>query len=916
MTDNPHTNQQTANVLATEARPSQLELRGSEEALRASQQVIAGILDAIPARVFWKDKDLVYLGCNAAFAKDAGFADPVDVIGKTDYQLAFRDQADAYRADDREVIESGRARNLIEEPQTTPTGETITLLTSKTPLRSSDGEIIGLLGTYMDITERKRTEDSLNLFRNLVEHSSDAIEVLDPESGRFLDFNEQACKALGYSREELMSLNRGDVDVGDGDSDTVMAELAQTGVAQFETSRRRKDGSTFPVEVSLKLVHLDRDYAVAAVRDISERREAEDALVTSETRYRRLFEAARDGVLIVDYESGMIVDVNPYLVQLMGFTRDDFLQKKLWDLGFLKDVLANEANFAELKRKGYVRYEDLALESFDGRRNDVEFISNVYLVNGDPVIQCNVRDITERTRSEKAHALLATAVEQAGEAIVITDSTGEILYVNPAFETATGYTREETIGRNPRFLKSGKQDDEFYHTMWSTLLGGQIWTGRMINKRKDGTLFEEEGTISPVRDAAGRIVNYVAVKRDITEETALAQQLFHAQKMEAIGLLAGGVAHDFNNILGVIVNYGELVRKQLPDGAPGKAGLDQILKAAWRASTLTRQFMAIGRKLPLEPKVLDLNMIVTEMETMLRRTIREDIAFTTHLAPDLGSVRADPAQIEQILMNLVFNARDAMPVGGCITIETRNADPESEYVANRPHTQPGPQIVLTVSDDGAGMDEETQARIFEPFYTTKEKGKGTGLGLSTVYGIVKQSGGAIWVYSELGLGTTFRIYLPRVDHSPTQTTEGKVGPLPRGTETVLLVEDEASLRESMREALAASGYSVIVARDGTEAVRLADAHSGAIEIMVTDVVMPGMSGPTVATVVERTRPGTKVLFVSGYSEASTAMTDMEGAGRAFLGKPLSLETLIRRVRELLDEVPPVPRAPHTDAELT
>jgi two-component system cell cycle sensor histidine kinase/response regulator CckA len=756
-----------------------------DEDVRASRRLIEQIINAIPARVFWKDHDLVYLGCNAAFARDAGCADPKDVIGKDDYQMPWRDQAELYRSDDRNVLETACSKLLIEEPQTTPEGNRITLLTSKVPLRNSEGEVSGVLGTYLDVSERTR---------------------------------------------------------------------------------------------------------------------GEEALRASELRYRRLFESAKDGILILDAETGKIADVNPFLVELMGYSREEFLSRKIWELGFFKDVLASRDNFAELQQKKYLRHDDLALEAKDGRRLDVEFVSNVYHVNHEKVIQCNIRDITDRKRAEESHIRLATAAEQSGETIMITEVDGSIVYVNPAFEKATGYTREEVVGQNPRILKSGKQDAKFYRQMWAALSRGHVWKGRLSNKKKDGTLFDEDATISPVRDAAGKVVNYVAVKRDITNETRLEHQLFQAQKMDAVGSLAGGIAHDFNNLLGVIQGYGEIVHAKLSGEDPLRGKVEQILKAAERAAGLTRQLLAFGRRQVLQPRILDLSAVVSDMDKMLRRLIGEDIELTTLADPQLASVRADPGQIEQVVMNLAVNSRDAMPDGGRLTIETRNAELDADYAATHPSTRAGSYVMLAVTDTGSGMDASTQARIFEPFFTTKAAGKGTGLGLSTVYGIVKQSDGYVWVYSEPGVGTTFKIYLPCVDEEAPRAVEHEPGRLLRGYETVLLVEDEESLRELLRETLEAHGYSVLVARNGAEALQIAEAHGGPIQIMVTDVIMPGMAGSRVAELVSLARPEMKVLFISGYSDESVTRHGLVGPGRAFLSKPFGGEALLRCVRESLDEV--------------
>jgi PAS domain S-box-containing protein len=645
-----------------------------------------------------------------------------------------------------------------------------------------------------------------------------------------------------------------------------------------------------------------RSTSVRQVPDITGDKPAEQGLQSSELRYRRLFEAAKDGILILDAETAEIVDVNPFLCDLLDIPRGEILGCKLWELGPFKDVLASKLNFRKLQRTEYIRYEDLPLETAKGRKIAVEFVSNVYEVDGGKVIQCNVRDITERAQAAAVRAMLTRAVEQAGESIVITDAQGAIVYVNPAFERVSGWTREEALGQNPRILKSGQQDDALYREMWQALGGGTVWTGRLVNRRRDGTLFEEEATISPVRDNAGRIVNYVAVKRDVTHETRLEQKLFQAQKMEAVGRLAGGVAHDFNNLLGVITGYGEIVHKQMAPEDPLKGKMAQILKAAERAAGLTRQLLAFGRKQVLKPRILDLSALVSEMDEMLRRVLGEDISLATVREPRLGNVRADPGQIEQILMNLAVNARDAMPEGGRITIEARNADLDATYAAAHVPTQPGRYVMLSVTDTGSGMDEATQARIFEPFFSTKDVGRGTGLGLSTVYGIVKQSEGYIWVYSEVGVGTTFKIYLPRVDEEAPQAREEGPAPLRRGVETVLLVEDEADLREVLRETLEASGYSVLVARDGAESVQIAGEHPGPIQIMVTDVIMPGATGPKIAEIVAKTRPEMKVLYISGYSDESVTRHGLIAPGTAFLGKPFGPDLLLRRVRESLDAV--------------
>jgi len=734
--------------------------------------------------------------------------------------------------------------------------------------------------------------------------------------GRLTDANDAFVALLGYPGRD--SMLRTAVETLQADPQTYRRQGSppeSTGpLRRLEVQLRRHDGTTFWGRESTWALR-DESGATCGyeglVEDITEYKQAEGigrareesaekALQASEVRYRRLFEAARDGILILDAATAEIVDVNPFLCTLLGLPREQILGRKLWDIGSFRDVKACRSAFAELQDKEYVRYEDLPLETAHGRRVDVEFVSNVYHVNGDRVIQCNVRDITERKRAEGERAHLSRAVEQAGECILITDPQADIVYVNPAFERLSGYTRDEVLGRNPKILKSGLQDAGFYRDLWEVLARGDIWAGRLVNRRKDGSLVEQEGTISPVRDGAGRLTSYVAVTRDVTLEKRLEQQLSQAQKMEAVGRLAGGVAHDFNNVLGVITGYSEIVLKRLPVDDPLRDKLEQILKAADRAARLTHQLLAFSRKQVLQPRVVDLNVSVSDMETMVRRLIGEDIELVTALHVELGRVRADPGQVEQVILNLVVNARDAMPEGGLLTIRTRHAD-VSAASSPSPALAAGRYVVLAVSDTGSGMDAQTQAHIFEPFFTTKGIGKGTGLGLATVYGIVRQSDGDVLVDSQLGMGTTFEAYLPRVDAELALAPEERPLRARRGNETVLLVEDESMLREVLRETLEDNGYRVLVARDGAEALQAADGHSGPIALLITDVIMPGFSGLKVVERIMPTRPGMKVLYISGYSDESVLQHGMVAPGRAFLSKPFTSDVFLHELRGLLDE---------------
>ncbi|MFQ5613333.1 MAG: PAS domain S-box protein, partial [Anaerolineae bacterium] len=510
--------------------------------------------------------------------------------------------------------------------------------------------------------------------------------------------------------------------------------------------------------------------------------------------------------------------------------------------------------------------------------------------------------VLAQARLAQRHQLLSTAIEQASETVLITDVNDNIIYVNPAFERVTGYSPAEVIGRSPHFLASGKHDEAFFQEMRDTINAGQVWRGRVTNKKKDGTLFTEDVTISPIRGKNGEVVNFVEVKRDVTRELELEEQYHQAQKMESIGLLAGGIAHDFNNLLTAINGFAKLLQYELPPSDPRQEMVEKILQAGQRAADLIRQLLAFSRKQIIAPRVLNLNTVVAEMDKMLRRILGEDIVLEIRLAPDLWPLIADPAQMEQVIINLAVNAHDAMPDGGQLTIETANVVLNETHVANHLELLPGDYVRLTVNDTGLGMSEEVLTRIFEPFFTTKEVGKGTGLGLATVFGIVKQNRGDIQVYSWERQGTTFRIYLPRAEDAAAASNRSRQADrIPGGAETVLLVEDDSSVRELASRVLAGQGYTVLEAANGEEALRLAREHNGQIHLLLTDVVMPHMGGKELADRFRVARPQTRVLYASGHTDEAIARRGVLEPEMAFIQKPFSPTALARKVREVLDQ---------------
>jgi len=511
-----------------------------------------------------------------------------------------------------------------------------------------------------------------------------------------------------------------------------------------------------------------------------------------------------------------------------------------------------------------------------------------------------IQDITERRQAEDALRLQSAALNAAANPMVITDRDGGIVWANPAFTALTGYAAGEAIGRNPRELvKSGKQDAAFYRLMWDTILAGNVWRGELTNRKKDGTEYLEEMTITPVRDAGGTITHFVALKQDITETRRLQEHLQQSQKMESIGRLAGGVAHDFNNLLTVINATAVLAAEHFADGDPARQDLRLIAQTGERAAALTQQLLAFSRRQILKPEVLNLGRQVLGLKPMLERLLGEDVEIVARSLEDQGNVRADAAQIQQVVLNLAVNARDAMPRGGTLAITTRDADLDAAAVANHPSLQAGRYVLLAITDTGVGMDENTRERIFEPFFTTKELGKGTGLGLATVYGIVKQSGGSIWVYSEPGKGTTFKIYLPRVD-APVNGHRRPATLLRKGTETVLLVEDEDAVRSVATRILRAAGYTVLAASRATEALEVLARQAGTVHLLITDVVLPGMSGPELALKVSETHPQLRVLFTSGYADDAILRHGLLHQQAHFVGKPYTVEELTAAVRSVLD----------------
>jgi PAS domain S-box-containing protein len=506
-----------------------------------------------------------------------------------------------------------------------------------------------------------------------------------------------------------------------------------------------------------------------------------------------------------------------------------------------------------------------------------------------------------RMRTEEAVARLATIVECSEDAIIGMTLAGRITSWNPGAERLYGHTAAEVVGQPILQLIPPDRRGELPRLMEAASRGVHVAPFETVGRAKDGRPIEVSVSVSPIRDREGRVIGASAIARDIRQGKRLEAQYQHAQKMEAVARLAGGVAHDFNNLLTVILGTGELLLAGLSRDDPARPLVADLAHAGERAASLTRQLLTFSRKQVIEPRLLDLNTVVRDAEQLLRRLIGEDIAVTLALDPGLRQVRADPGQIEQVIMNLAVNARDAMPTGGQLTLETGNVYLDEEYARTHPAVGVGRYAMLAVSDTGSGMDEATKARVFEPFFTTKEQGKGTGLGLATVYGIVKGSGGHIWVYSEPGRGSTFKVYLPWAEGKvPSAKSHVGLSRIPTGKETLLLAEDEDAVRALTRHVLTACGYTVLEARNGAEALRLCEHHAGPIQLLVTDVVMPEVSGRQLAERLTQRHPEMRVLFLSGYTDDAVVRHGVLQAEVAFLQKPFTPAALAQKVREVLD----------------
>ncbi|MBI5570415.1 MAG: PAS domain S-box protein [Desulfomonile tiedjei] len=759
----------------------------------------------------------------------------------------------------------------------------------------------------IELAERKRAEallrESEEKYRLVVERALEGIFVAQDGMLRFV--NPKTVGLLTYTEEELLSKPFTDFVFPD-DRQMVYERHVRRLRGEALPSRYPfrlldKDGTVKWVEIDSAVIPWDdRPAALVFMTDITERMLMEEALRESEEWYRTLVENSFDGLFV--QKGPKIVFANVRLCEMLGYSGNELEGMDHW-LIYHPDYqsITRDRALARMRGKEVEPRYEVKLQRKDGTFFPGEITARALKVRGEPGVQVWIRDLSKRKRSEKVQRRLATAVEQAAEAIIITDVEGTIQYVNPAFESISGYARDEVLGRNPRVLQSGSHDQEFYKDLWDTITGGHVWTGSFINKRKDGRSIHSDTTISPVKDSSGKIVNFVAVGRDMTDHRELSKQLLHAQKMEAIGTLSGGIAHDFNNLLTVVLGFTEIMLMEKNENDREYADLQKILHAAKSGAELVQRLLTFSRRVEPQPVPLNLNKQITQVEKLLRRTIPKMIDIQLNLSGHLAEIDADPSQIELVLMNLAVNARDAMPDGGKLSIGTRNVSLDDEYCRLHVGATPGDYVLLAVSDTGHGMDRNTQEHIFEPFYTTKELGRGTGLGLAMVYGIVSQHHGHITCESQVGSGTTFSVHFPAVKGPAVQEVDETAVMPAFGTETLMLVDDEEFVRELGARILDKAGYTVLAASNGMEARELFEKERSRVSLVVLDLIMPEMGGKECLRELLKIDPQVRVLVTSGYSADAPVKDCLEAGAKGFVRKPFRMKELLRQVRRVLDE---------------
>ena len=744
-----------------------------------------------------------------------------------------------------------------------------------------------------------------------VESAPDIIAAIDRDYVYTLA-NEAFLRAHGTRREEVIGRTVAEVMGAEAFAKQIKRHVDRClggRDVQYEMVHRFPDGSRRCLEVNyhpLGGTSGGPTGLVAVIRDITARRGAEEALRRSEATYRALVESIPAVTYVADVDrASTTLYVSPQIERYIGFTPEQYkadpdIRRQRLHPADRDRVLAEVA-------RAHATGEPLACEyrmiARDGR--EVWFRDEATVIRDEhgraQFIQGVMFDITERKAAEEHERFLVAVTEQVTDSVIVTDADYAIIYVNRAAQELFGYRLDELLGRRPDVLNAEGAAAEIQEEIYRVVAAGRTYMGTWLNRRKDGSTFMCEFKVSPLADECGRKLGYVGIQRDVTERLRMEEQLRHSQKMEAVGKLAGGIAHEFNNLLMGVIGYVYHMLKEVEPGSQAYEDVLQIRKLADRGAVITRQLLAHSRQLPSNPVALDLGSVVADTARMLQRTIGEDIRLELVRRGEVGTVRADRAQMEQVLVNLALNARDAMPTGGTLRIETHSVTLDEGRVAPHEGPSPGPYVMLSVADTGCGMDDQTLKRAFEPFFTTKQVGQGTGLGLSTVYGLVKQHGGLVEVDSRPGEGTTVRIYLPRCDEQPAEAAPRPQEPSAFvGGETVLVVDDEETIAKLVSRHLADVGYEVLTATSAAQAERIFAEHGGQVSLLLTDVVMPDLSGRQLYERLCAFRPSLRVLYMTAYPAEVVDREQLASSGAVVLGKPIRPDELAGKVRAVLD----------------
>jgi two-component system, cell cycle sensor histidine kinase and response regulator CckA len=810
--------------------------------------------------------------------------------------------------------------------------------------RDGDGRIRSYQGIIFDITERKKAEDASRFIQFAIDHMAYMANWMTAD-GRFLYLNDAGCRTLGYTREELLTMSVPDItpDMTAEAYKQHWEELKQKGSMTFEAFNRSKSGRVYPVEVQANYVVIDgTEYNFSFATDITERKKAETALQTSAHRFSVIFNSSPLTMTLMGLPEGIFLEVNEAFSKMYGYSRDEVIGNTAPNLGIWVDIEDRNRYLRALGDSGYVQELETRMRRKDGTVIDVLFSGFTTEIDGLGCILNVAQDITERKKTDDMLLFLAqrswtasggnflsSLVRNLAELLSVdfvfigrkTETEDAVVTVTlcadgsirPNFEYyLAGTPSENIIGQQLRCFPSGIQKlfpgDLLLHELEAEGYAGiPLWDSQglalgLLSVISRSPLLNEQLVKSMLQMVAVRASGELERMRFEEAQARLNEQLFQAQKMESIGLLAGGVAHDFNNLMTPIILYAEQVLASLPEQDPNLESLERIIQSAHRAGNLTKRLLSFSRKQILDLKEVYLEDVIQQFAIVLHSTIPETIQIRIQAGSSHSLIRADKGQIEQVLLNLVINAQDAMPNGGELDININDIYLDETYTAGHPEVLPGDYVMLSVSDTGTGMDAETIDHIFEPFFTSKEVGKGTGLGLSTVYGIVKQHGGSIFVYSEKGKGSIFKIFFPKVLDECAANVEQplhRTGPV-RGQETILVVEDNEMVRHSTCRMLENLGYHVIEALDVEVCQELARQHGSAIDLLLTDVVMPGMNGKELSALLKREHPKLKILYMSGYTRNVIDHDSVLEDGVHFIQKPFALNAISKKIREALE----------------